>query len=433
MKHRRAFLPIIPMLCASLLLCSCMEKIEPTGGEAADTSMTADTTVMSNEQTQTQPPILELPVTEETEPPQPEEKKVTFTVAGDNLIHTVICNQAANRAGGNGYDFTDAYKHVAPLVCDADISILNQETIVNDVFPPSNYPCFSTPTAMGDYMLELGFDAFSIANNHLLDKGEAGLFATLDYWDSRPEAVVCGAYRNTEDMNRIRTITSNGVTFALLGYMEHTNGLHLPADSVAELVYLNELDTIKSQIEQAGEVADVVILNVHWGVEVTNTVTDQQKSLARQFVDWGADVIVGTQPHTVQTMEYITRSDGTQGFVFYCLGNFISAMENPYGMMGMIGNFTVGYTPETDTVTITDVEAIPILNHYDVNYRSIAAYPFSSYTKELAAQHGCTIRGFSYDLAVKVFDENIPKEFLTENSGLPMSEPPQASAEIGQE
>ena len=420
MISKKRYPYIAAALCFALLTSSCMSEIEPaanlpkaetppTAMSTAATEETAVITVTTAEVTEeTQPPLLELPVTQE----EPQAKSVTFTVAGDNLIHTVICTQAQNRAGGEGYDFSEAYEHVAPLVCGADISILNQETIVNDVFPPSNYPCFSTPTELGDYMIDMGFDAFSIANNHLLDKGEDGLFATLDYWDRHPEAVVCGAYRSEEDMNNIRTITSNGVTFSLLGYMEHTNGLRLPQDSEAKIVYLSELDTIKSQIEQAKEISDVVILNVHWGVEVTNEVTEQQKSLARQFVEWGADVIVGTQPHTVQTMEYITREDGSRGFVFYCLGNFISAMENPYGMMGMIGNFTVSYDPAADSAEVTDVEAIPIVNHYDINYRNIAAYPFSSYTKELALQHGCVGRGFSYELAEQVFDENIPKEYL---------------------
>ena len=48
---------------------------------------------------------------------------------------------------------------------------------------------------------------------------------------------------------------------------------------------------------------------------------------ARILADWGADVIIGTGPHTLQTMEYLERGDGTEGFVYYSLGNFISAQN----------------------------------------------------------------------------------------------------------
>ena len=411
------------MLCLLLVfsLSSCMKQVDTLPVSAEESS--------SAEETSPEEPISESPVhtepadesTSSSEPaiietvqtePQDGVKQVTFTVAGDNLIHSCIVEQAMRRSPDGTPDFDYAYQYVAPYIPDADISILNQETIVNDVYPLSNYPSFSTPTVLGDYMLDMGFDAFSIANNHVLDKGEGGLFATLDYWDSRPEAVVCGAYRDTEDMNNIRIIESNGVTFALLGYMEHTNGNALPVGSKAELVYLSEIDTIEQQIKHAKEVADVVIVNVHWGVEVTNEVTDQQRSLARKFTDWGADVIVGTQPHTVQTMEYITRDDGSSCFVFYCLGNFISSMENPLGMAGMIGNFTVNYNEESGRTDVTDVKAIPIVGHYGKNYRAITVYPFRMYTRELAKEHGGVERGFSYEMMEKAFKENIPPQYL---------------------
>ena len=81
---------------------------------------------------------------------------------------------------------------------------------------------------------------------------------------------------------------------------------------------------------------DVVVVTCHWGVEDTYNVTDGVKALAQKIIDWGGDVIIGTHPHVAQTMEYLTRPDGTQGFVFYSLGNFISAQTDN---MNLIGNW----------------------------------------------------------------------------------------------
>ena len=123
-----------------------------------------------------------------TETAAPEENaepsySVHLVCAGDNLIHNYIYDQARERAGGNGYDFSFVYEKALKYFEDADIAILNQETIVTDEFEPSSYPGFCSPGAVGDYVVdEIGFNVISMANNHILDMGEEGLVSTLDYW-----------------------------------------------------------------------------------------------------------------------------------------------------------------------------------------------------------------------------------------------------------
>ena len=267
---------------------------------------------------------------------------VSIVCAGDNLIHTPIYRIAHETAGNEGYEFSPAYEHLGTLISDADLAILNQETIISDDFEPSSWPFFCTPSAMARDMSELGFDAFSIANNHVLDKGEDGLKSTLEFWkENYPAVPVYGAYMNDEDMNNIRTLTVNGIKFAFLGYMEHTNGLYLPKGSECRVTYLSDEETMEHQIRAAREIADCVIVSVHFGIEVTNIITDQQRALSQKFADWGADIIIGTQPHTIQSMEYLDAADGRKAFMFYCLGNFISTMDNPLSMAEMLGCITV--------------------------------------------------------------------------------------------
>ena len=117
--------------------------------------------------------------------PVKEPVSLRLVAAGDNLIHSGIYKQANRRAGGNGYDFNYAYEHVKPLI-NGDINVLNQETLLaSPPFEPSNYPMFSSPVEVGDMMIEMGFNVFTLANNHMLDKGTRGIEASLDYWDSK--------------------------------------------------------------------------------------------------------------------------------------------------------------------------------------------------------------------------------------------------------
>ncbi len=336
------------------------------------------------------------------EPPAP--RSVSLLCAGDNLLHINIIKQAKARGGNDpsGYDFRPAYKRTADMIAAADLAILNQETIVTDKFEPSNYPLFCSPEALGDQMVEMGFDVMSIANNHLLDKGESGLIASLDYWKTEhPDIPVYGACIKGEE--KIPVLDVNGITFAFVGFMEHTNGLKLPKDTKCKITYLSETEEVERQVRAADELADVVVVSAHYGIEVSNTVTEQQLKITRNLVDWGADVVIGTQPHTVQPMEYVNKPDGGQAFVFYCLGNYISSMtSSPLAMVGMLGKLTVTKQPDGEIV-LENPEAIPIISHSAPNEVSI--YPWSEYTKELAA--ASTTEGFSYALAEKLVNEYV--------------------------
>ena len=73
-----------------------------------------------------------------------------------------------------------------------------------------------------------------------------------------------GAYRSQEDADTIKTMEVNGIKFAFLGYMEHTNGNYLSGDG-AQVIYLDEEDKIKAQIEEADKMADVVVVSCHYG------------------------------------------------------------------------------------------------------------------------------------------------------------------------
>ncbi len=391
---------------SAMLLTGCTNLVESEPESVPSTSIALITTAATT--------TSETTTTAATTPPPPPEDIITSVnvlCAGDNLIHSPIYSQAKNRSNDGGYDFSYAYENVADIIAAADLAILNQETIITDAFAPSTYPCFCSPEDLGAEMIKLGFDAVSISNNHVLDKGEAGLLATLDYWEAaHPDIPVYGAYRNAEDMDNIRTIMVNDISFAFLGYMEHTNGLYLPASSECELVYLDETELIKQQVKEAAKNYDCVIVSAHFGLETTNEIMQSQYDIAQQLADWGADIIIGTQPHTIQSMEYLDTIDGRQAFVYYCLGNFISAQSNPYCMVEMLGEITVTKNHTTGEVSLSDAKAIPLINHYDYGYENVRVYPFSNYTQELANVHGC--EKFTYSFSEQLIKANIPEEFL---------------------
>ena len=68
-------------------------------------------------------------------------------------------------------------------VKNADIAVLNQETIlVDDMGAVSDYPRFGSPLSIGEAVADAGFDVINLANNHALDKGAYGLNTTIDFF-----------------------------------------------------------------------------------------------------------------------------------------------------------------------------------------------------------------------------------------------------------
>ncbi len=390
---------ITAILLAAVLAFSLLAGCQPVEDTTSSTSSSAESAAVSS-----------------TPAPVKEPVSLHFVAAGDNLIHSGIYKQAKVRAGGDGYDFNYAYEHVKPLI-NGDINILNQETLLaSPTFEPSNYPRFSSPIEVGNMMIEMGFNVFTLANNHMLDKGTRGIDASLSYWDGkRADGILtAGSFRNQEELEEIRSITKKGVSVGFVSATEHTNGMSLPQNSVYRILYTADEETLERQIRATAEACDIVVVAVHWGVENSQIVSEQQTALAKKLVSWGADLIIGTHPHVLQKIEYLDKPDGEQAVVAYSLGNFISAMNRGPCMLGGVLDLTLTKHYDTGAVSVEDVTLIPIANHYESGYKNIRVYPLAEYTEALAKVHGVRkyTSGFDYAYLKNVLKKAISTEFL---------------------
>ncbi len=358
----------------------------------------------------------ELPVPEPEEEPEPVIRKVRFSAVGDNLIHGSIYLQGAQRAAGTDkdYDFTYLYEKFADFLTQYDVNFINQETLITDELAPSHYPCFATPGEIGREAYRLGWRVFGSSNNHSYDKGAEGISSTLRFWDAMPDDVVnVGYYRDAEDYKNIRKHTVNDMTIAYLAYTQYTNGIPTPAGAEAHVIYTSQTDIMEQQIRQAKEEADVVVVSVHWGIEDSHTVTQEQKNLAIQIGNWGADVIIGTHPHVIQTIEMLTNEDGSSTLCAYSLGNFVSAQSRPDELIGIALSFDL-LLDEQDTLVIENVQAHPVVTDYRSGYSDIRVMLLKDYTEEEAQVHGArsSYPEFGYEYIHQVIRDYIPEEYI---------------------
>ncbi|MPM20287.1 hypothetical protein SDC9_66716 [bioreactor metagenome] len=323
-------------------------------------------------------------------PENEEEKVISFIGVGDNLIHDSIFRDAELADGT--YDFKTIYENVAEDIKEADIAFLNQETIsAGDDYAYSGYPAFNTPPEIAEDMSDLGFDLVNGATNHALDYDYPGALNSLAVWNAQENVVYAGIYESQADRDEIRTIEREGVTFSFLTYTYGTNGIE--PDTSYRVAYFDE-EQIRQDVANAKTVSDVVIVSAHWGDENTQEVNEMQRTYAQLFADLGVDVVIGTHPHILQPIEWVTGTNQNQTLVVYSLGNFIAHSLTDYNMLGGMVTFDF-VVADDDTVTVENVQFEPTVSHYvadpgnvENTRRDFKIYKLEDYSEQLASEHG---------------------------------------------
>jgi sugar phosphate isomerase/epimerase len=154
-----------------------------------------------------------------------------------------------------------------------------------------------------------GFDAVSLANNHALDAGEAGLRETVG--TLREAGIVPWIERAT-----VRA--ADGPDAQIQSGVPAWAGLALD-DSTAPL----DIQAAAAAVSAAAKRSSVVIVSVHWGGEYQATPSARQRAIATALAEAGADVIAGHGPHVLQQVEWVGEA-----VVAYSLGNFL--FDQPY-------------------------------------------------------------------------------------------------------
>lgn len=125
-------------------------------------------------------------------------------------------------------------------------------------------------------------------------------------------------------------------------------------------------------------------------MEYSTTTSSEQHTYAQYLADLGVDLVIGTHPHVIQRVNWVTGENGNKTLVYYSLGNFLSSqIDDPLRMLGAVAN--VRFEKKDGKTTITDAKITPTICHYETNNgvrEHFKIYKLSEYTDALAAQHG---------------------------------------------
>jgi poly-gamma-glutamate synthesis protein (capsule biosynthesis protein) len=316
-----------------------------------------------------------------------EKKTCTLVSVGDVLGHESVIY--SNPDGNGNYDYDKMFERLKSDFTNADLAVVNQETIFagTQYYDYGGYPCFNSPEGIGDAEVRAGFDVILHATNHARDCGEEGIEYCFNYWKtSHPDITVLGIHDSVEDQQEISVVEKNGIKIAMLNYTYSLNGFTL-AEGKEYLVDLIDEDRIRDDIERARTMADFVVVFPHWGIEYQYEPNEEQKELAQMMADAGADAIIGTHPHVLESVEWLEGESGNKTLCYYSLGNYVSGQVDTPTMLGGMARLT--FVKEGEETYIEDPVLVPLVTHYTWHgdVYTAATYKLSEYTEELAAQH----------------------------------------------
>lgn len=203
----------------------------------------------------------------------------------------------------------------------ADIMMINNEFTYSTRGTPLPGKAFTfraDPRRVSE-LEKLGTDVVSLANNHVYDFGGEALLDTLETLEQAGIPYM-GAGRNLEDAMKPVSFLVNGRKLTIVSATQierSTNYTKEATDASPGVLKTLNPDKFIGVIQKAKAKSDYVIAFVHWGTEGTSHYGSDQVSLGEQFIDAGADVIIGGHTHCLQGFDFYNGKP-----IIYSLGNF---------------------------------------------------------------------------------------------------------------
>lgn len=307
--------------------------------------------------------------------------EVTIVLVGDVGLNRNGQQVQADGVRRGGFQTWDETTALIAKDINGDLNFMNVETVVTDRNDlerdtkgqggPFNFR--THPNGLR-HLASRGFNMLSLANNHSMDYGVAGLEETLRHigkLEDERRVVATGIGMNREEASRPRRINVKGtdIAFAAIGIVTNNLARHRAgADKPGQIAYRFDDDFAEIRQRLTGAPANYRILSIHYGTE------GQVRTDAKQIGEWrrqaalrdGIDLIVGHHAHVARGVEFAGGS-----LIFYGLGNFLhhgtadmtaKGICRDYGLMARVH---LKKAPD-GKLKLRAVEAIPVT---DTHYR----------------------------------------------------------------
>lgn len=203
----------------------------------------------------------------------------------------------------------EAFAAIKPYLVPADLALANLESPITHapILSGVAFDLRAPPESLAALKAG-GFDLLALANNHIMDCGEAGL---QDTQEALKRAGITPIGPNPEPVYK----NVRGLTIAFIAF-----------DDVSSRIDATEATRI---VRDARQKTPLVIVSIHWGREYMPAPEPRQIELAQKLAEAGATIIWGHHPHVLQPVKWIDWEGGDQTLAAYSLGNLLFDQPTP--------------------------------------------------------------------------------------------------------
>jgi poly-gamma-glutamate capsule biosynthesis protein CapA/YwtB (metallophosphatase superfamily) len=272
-------------------------------------------TRLTEESTDASAPTTTAPRRVAAKPGEARGSAVTLAFGGDVHFEGVIRGRLER-------DPKTALGPIASVLRRADLAMVNLETAITTRGTAQGKSfTFRAPSTAFQALKGAGVDVATMANNHGMDYGLVGLQDSIEAAEQAHFPVV-GIGRDADHAFRPYRVTINGQRIAIIGATQVLDDSLASAwtagDGKPGLASAYQVDRLVAAVRAARRVADTVIVDLHWGKELSRCPIERQRELAPKLVRAGADVVVGSHAHVLLGGGYLGPA-----YVDYGLGNFV--------------------------------------------------------------------------------------------------------------
>lgn len=244
----------------------------------------------------------------------------TFSVAfvGDILLDTNFRPMVHAAEKGGVLNCID--KAVVDYLNACDVFLINNEFSIGTRGEPLKNKTwtFQAKPERIQVLKDLGADIVSLGNNHVYDYGETAFIDTMEHLKATGLPYI-GAGMNLGEAAQGHYFIVNGCKVGIVAASRAEKLYFTPvaeADKPGIMGTYNSADFVEA-IRKADEQCDILVVYVHWGTENSTKLEPAQTQMAREYIDAGADAVIGGHTHCLQGMEFYKGAP-----IVYSVGNF---------------------------------------------------------------------------------------------------------------
>ena len=294
----------------------------------------------------------------------------------------LFLNGRAYESGSNPektFNYDHFFQYIRDDIRNADLAIIDQETIFETDKKNFIKKVTNTPTELGDAIAKAGFKLVLHGTLYAFSKEEKGIKNTINFWKNKyPDIKILGINEDEKSINDDYYIFSkNGIKIGIVNFYGH--GKKMIPENKQFYVNIMRKEKIKELLGKLSTETDFVIVCVNWGKKNSKQPTEKQIKWAKELAANGAKLIIGYHSSFVQQVSSV-KSKGKRALVFWSLGHLINDNENQYSILGSLANITI--SKSDDGAYISDYNLIPTINHKDKG-KHYSVYKLSQYSYKL--------------------------------------------------